>query len=118
MGKYAAEANNVDLTTIKKVLQTFGTEFEGNIANTLDEQLVLLAIATGHTDAINSLASIPAKSATLQTKLDNLKSKAKEVSVNMELSKIVEKVNNKTIAYHLALQRVYDIYKVNQNKEM
>lgn len=115
VGKYITEANSSDLITIKIVLQTFGTEFEGNVANTLDEQLVLLAIATGHTDAIKYLASIPAKSATLQTKLDNLKSKAKEVSVNMELSKIVEKVNNKTIAYYSALQKVYDIYKVNQN---
>lgn len=115
VGKYVTEADNSDLTTIKKVLRDTGTEFEGNVANALSEQIILLAIATGHADAINSLTSIPARSATLKTKLDDLKSKAKEVSINMELSNIIEKVNNKTIAYHLALQRVYDIYKVNQN---
>lgn len=115
VGKYVTEADNSDLTTIKKVLRDTGTEFEGNVANALSEQIILLAIATGHADAINSLTSIPARSATLKTKLDDLKRKAKEVSINMELSNIIEKVNNKTIAYHLALQRVYDIYKVNQN---
>lgn len=115
VGKYVTEANNVDLTTIKTVLRTTGIEFEGNVANALSNQIVLLAIATGHVDAINSLTSIPARSTTLQTKLDDIKSRAKEVSVNMELSKIVEKVNNKTLAYYSALQKVYDIYKVNKN---
>ena len=115
VGKYVTEANNVDLTTIKTVLRTTGIEFEGNVANALSDQIVLLAIATGHVNAINSLTSISARSTTLQTKLDDIKSKAKDVSVNMELNNVIEKVNNKTLAYYSALQKIYDIYKVNKD---
>ena len=115
VGKYITEANSSDLATIKSVLLSTGTEFEGNVANTLSEQIVLLAMATGHADAIDSLASIPAKSIALRNKLANLKGKAKEISLNLELSQIVEKVNNKTMSYSSALQKVYFLYKDNKD---
>ena len=115
VGKYITEANSSDLATIKSVLLSTGTEFEGNVANTLSEQIVLLAMATGHADAIDSLASIPAKSIALRNKLANLKGKAKEISLNLELSQIVEKVNKKTMSYSSALQKVYSLYKDNKD---
>ena len=115
VGKYITEANSSDLATIKSVLSSTGTEFEGNVANTLSEQILLLAMATGHADAIVSLASIPAKSIALRNKLANLKDKAKEISLNLELSQIVEKVNNKTMKYSSALQKVYSLYKENKD---
>lgn len=115
VGKYITEANSGDLATIKSVLSSTGTEFEGNVVNTLSEQIVLFAMATGHADAIDSLASIPAKSIALRNKLANLKGKAKEISLNLELSQIVEKVNNKTMSYSSALQKVYSLYKDNKD---
>lgn len=115
VGKYITEANSSDLATIKSVLLSTGTEFEGNVANTLSEQIVLLAMATGHADAIDSLSSIPAKSIALRNKLANLKGKAKEISLNLELRQIVEKVNNKTMSYSSALQKVYFLYKDNKD---
>lgn len=33
----------------------------------------------------------------------------------MELNNVIEKVNNKTLAYYSALQKIYDIYKVNKD---
>lgn len=113
VGRYIAEAIPSDLTTIKYVLNATGIEFEKNIADALSEQTVLLAVVTGHTDAINAMTSIPAKSLILRTKLNNVKSQIKELSVNMRLSQIVEKVNSKTMSYSLALQNVYNIYKEN-----
>ena len=115
VGKFITEANSSDFTTIKSVLAATGTEFESNVANTLSEQAVILAMATGHADTIDTLASIPAKSNALRSKLTSLKGKAKELSLNMELSQIVEKVNNNTMSYSSALQKVYTLYK--ENKE-
>lgn len=115
VGKYITEANASDFTTIKSVLRSTGSEFEINIANTLSEQLIVLAVATGHADALESLSTISASTMNLRNKLANLKGKAKELSVNIELSQIVEKVNNKTVSYSSALQKVYSIYKDNQN---
>lgn len=115
VGKYITEAIPSDLATIKSVLNSTGTEFESNIANTLSEQLIVLAVATGHADTLDSLSTISARTISLRNKLANLKVKAKELSVNMELSQIVEKVNKKTISYSSALQKVYSIYKNNQD---
>ena len=117
VGKYITEANASDLATIKSVLSSTGTEFESNIANTLSEQIVLLAMATGHANAINELANIPARSIALRTKLSNLKTKAKEISLNLELSQVVEKVNNNTMSYSSALQKVYSLYKDNKDND-
>lgn len=115
VGKYITEANSSDLVTIKSVLSSTGSEFEGNVANTLSEQIVLFAIATGHADVIDSLASIPAETIVLRNKLANLKDKAKEISLNFELSQIVEKVSDKSMAYSTALQKVYSLYKDNKD---
>lgn len=115
VGKYITEANASDLATIKSVLASTGTEFESNIANTLSEQIVLIAMATGHADTIEALANIPARSVSLRSKLSNLKAQAKELSLNMELSQVVEKVNNNTMSYSSALQKVYSIYKDNKD---
>ena len=115
VGKYITEANSSDLAAIKSVLASTGTEFESNVANSLSEQIVLLAMATGHADAIDNLTSISAKSLTLRRKLSSLKDKAKEISLNLELSQIVEKVNDKSMSLHVALQKVYSLYETNDN---
>lgn len=113
--EYLTEANADDLFAIKSLLRETGTEFENDIANTLSDQVVLLAMATGNVGAIDNLASIPAKTIALKNKISSLKAKSKEISLNMELSKIVEKVNNKTMSYSSALQKVHSIYKDNKD---
>lgn len=113
VGRYITEAKSSDLTTIKAVLNSTGTEFENNVANTLSDQLVLIAVATGHADTIESLTTISARTTSLRSKLTSLKGKTKDLSVNMELSQIVDKVNNKTMSLTSALQKVYSIYEKN-----
>lgn len=115
VGKYITDANSKDLATIKSVLVATGTEFENNIANTLSEQVVILALATGHTDTIDELTTIPAKSVVLRTKLAGLKGQIKEISLNLELSQVIEKVNSNTISHSSALQKVYSLYKDNKD---
>lgn len=115
VGKYITDANSNDLATIKSVLASTGTEFETHIANTLSEQIILIAMATGHADAIDAIANIPARSIALQSKLSNLKVKAKDLSLNIELSQVVDKVNNNTMPYSSALQKVYALYKENKD---
>lgn len=115
VGRYVAEAKPSDLTTIKSVLNSTGTVFENNVANMLSDQLVLVAVATGHADAIESLTSIPARTLTLRNKLSGLKGKIKDLSVNVELSQIIDKVNYNTISHFSALQKLYSIYEANPN---
>lgn len=115
VGRYITEAKSSDLTTIKSVLNSTGTEFESNVANTLSDQLVLLAVATGHADTIESLTTISARTTSLRSKLTSLKGKTKDLSVNMELSQIVDKVNNKSMSLSSALQKVYSLYEANPN---
>lgn len=115
VGKYITWANSNDFTTIKSVLAATGTEFESNVAKTLTEQAVIFAITTGHADTIDTLASIPAKSIALRSKFASLKEEKKELLLNMELSQVVEKVNNNTMSYSSALQKVYSLYKENKN---
>lgn len=113
--KYITESNSGDLDTIKYVLNSTGTEFESNVANILSDQIVLIAMATGHAETIDSLAAISAKTAALRNKLTGLKNKKKEISLNMELSKVVDSVNNNKMSYSSALQKVYSLYKENKD---
>jgi hypothetical protein len=115
VGRYVTEAKPSDLTTIKSVLNSTGTDFENNIVNTLSDQLVLVAVATGHADAIESLTTISARTISLRNKLTSLKGKTKDLSLNMELSQIVDKVNSKSMSLNSALQKVYSLYEANPN---
>jgi hypothetical protein len=81
----------------------------------LSEQIVLVAMATGHPDTIESLTTISAKTVTLRNKLNSLKGKTKELTLNIELSQIVDKVNNKSMSLSSALQKVYSLYEANPN---
>lgn len=117
VGKYITEANSSDLATIKSVLSSTGTEFEGNVANTLSEQIVILAMATGHSETINNLAAIPARTTGLKAKLRNLKTQAEELSVNVELSGIVDAFKDESITSLSALQRTYALYEKHSNHE-
>ena len=117
VGKYITEANSSDLATIKSVLSSTGTEFEGNVANTLSDQIVILAMATGHSETINNLAAIPARTIGLKTKLTNLKTQAEELSINVELSGIVDAFKDESITSLSALQRTYALYEKHSNHE-
>lgn len=117
IGKYVTEEKSTDLSTLKTVLSKTGREFEPNVEKTLTEQVVMVAVISDHLDSIKGLATISANSESLRLRLSHIKDEAEEASINLQLSQIVDKVNNNKILYYSALQKVYSLYKVHQNNK-
>lgn len=117
IGKYVTEEKSTDLSTLKTVLSKTGREFEPNVEKTLTEQVVMIAVISDHLDSIKGLATISANSESLRLRLSHIKDEAEEASINLQLSQIVDKVNNNKILYYSALQKVYSLYEVHQNNK-
>lgn len=117
IGKYVTEEKSTDLSTLKTVLSKTGREFEPNVEKTLTEQVIMVAVISDHLDSIKGLATISANSESLRLRLSHIKDEAEEASINLQLSQIVDKVNNNKILYYSALQKVYSLYKVHQNNK-
>lgn len=117
IGKYVREEKSTDLSTLKTVLSKTGREFEPNVEKTLTEQVVMVAVISNHLDSIKGLATISANSESLRLRLSHIKDEAEEASINLQLSQIVDKVNNNKILYYSALQKVYSLYEVHQNNK-
>ena len=117
IGKYVTEEKSTDLSALKTVLSKTGREFEPNVEKTLTEQVVMVAIISDHLDSIKGLATISANSESLRLRLSHIKDEAEEASINLQLSQIVDKVNNNKILYYSALQKVYSLYEVHQNNK-
>lgn len=115
--KYVTEEKSTDLSTLKTVLSKTGREFEPNVEKTLTEQVVMVAVISDHLDSIKGLATISANSESLRLRLSHIKDEAEEASINLQLSQIVDKVNNNKILYYSALQKVYSLYEVHQNNK-
>lgn len=117
VASYLLEGKQEDLVAVKTIIQC-NTSFETNVSNALSEQLITLAaIEPNGTVRIKNLANITAKTYELKQKLSNLKTKAEDIKVNFELSKIVEAVNNGSMAHNAALEKVYEIYRLNKNNQ-
>lgn len=117
IGKYVTKEKSTDLSTLKTVLSKTGREFEPNVEKTLTEQVVMVAVISDHLDSIKGLATISANSESLRLRLSHIKDEAEEASINLQLSQIVDKVNNNKILYYSALQKVYSLYEVHQNNK-
>lgn len=117
IGKYVTEEKSTDLSALKTVLSKTGREFEPNVEKTLTEQVVKVAVISDHLDSIKGLATISANSESLRLRLSHIKDEAEEASINLQLSQIVDKVNNNKILYYSALQKVYSLYEVHQNNK-
>lgn len=117
IGKYVTEEKSTDLSALKTVLSKTGREFEPNVEKTLTEQVVMVAVISDHLDSIKGLATISANSESLRLRLSHIKDETEEASINLQLSQIVDKVNNNKILYYSALQKVYSLYEVHQNNK-
>lgn len=117
VASYLAEGNQKDLDVVKSIIQ-YSSSFETSVSNAISDQLITLAvIAASGTNRIINLANIPAKTYGLKQKLSSIKTKAADAKVNFELSKIVEAVNNGSMAHNAALEKVYEIYRLNKNNQ-
>lgn len=115
--KYVTEEKSTDLSTLKIVLRKTGREFEPNVEKALTEQDVMIAVISDHLDCIKELATISANSESLRSRLSHIKDEAEEVSINLQLSQIVDEVNKNEIPYYSALQKVYPLYEAHQNNK-
>lgn len=115
--KYVTEEKSTDLSTLKIVLRKTGREFEPNVEKALTEQVVIIAVISDHLDCIKELATISANSVSLRSRLSHIKDEAEEVSINLQLSQIVDEVNKNEIPYYSALQKVYPLYEAHQNNK-
>lgn len=115
--KYVTEEKSTDLSTLKIVLRKTGREFEPNVEKALTEQVVMIAVISDHLDCIKELATISANSVSLRSRLSHIKDEAEEVSINLQLSQIVDEVNKNEIPYYSALQKVYPLYEAHQNNK-
>lgn len=115
--KYVTEEKSTDLSTLKIVLRKTGREFEPNVEKALTEQVVMIAVISDHLDCIKELATISANSVSLRSRLSHIKDEAEEVSINLQLSQIVDEVNKNEIPYYSALQKVYTLYEAHQNNK-
>lgn len=115
--KYVTEEKSTDLSTLKIVLRKTRREFEPNVEKALTEQVVMIAVISDHLDCIKELATISANSVSLRSRLSHIKDEAEEVSINLQLSQIVDEVNKNEIPYYSALQKVYPLYEAHQNNK-
>lgn len=115
--KYVTEEKSTDLSTLKIVLRKTGREFESNVEKALTEQVVMIAVISDHLDCIKELATISANSVSLRSRLSHIKDEAEEVSINLQLSQVVDEVNKNEIPYYSALQKVYPLYEAHQNNK-
>lgn len=119
---YISEGDEGNLTVLNNAL-TVTREFDPAVVKSLkgdgdvpEEMLVLLF--SSNESRFNMLkAKIGGKSSIIQNQFTATATKMSVIKVQMELSKIVEQVNNNTINKCDALQKVYNIYKNNKNND-
>lgn len=108
--KYVTEGKVSDLTTIKTALRKTGSEFEPNVEKTLTEQFAIVGVISGHIDRIKQLTSITVRTSSLRSRLSYINDKAEDISINMQLSQVIDQVNENKIAHYSALQKIYALY--------
>ena len=113
--QYITEANPKDISTIKSVLNSTGSEFECNVANALSDKAVQIAISYNNPETIDELSTIHTTSKTLQNKLSNIKEKKNKYLIDKEMYQVLEKIKNKTLSFSSALQKVYKLYTENKD---
>ena len=117
---YISDGDEDNLIVLDKAL-THTREFDPVVVKSLkgngdvpEEMLVLLF--SSNENRFNMLkAKIGMKSSMIQNQFTATASKISAIKVQIELSKIVEQVNNNVIDKCDALQKVYNIYKNNKN---
>lgn len=117
---YISDGDEDNLTVLNNTL-TVTREFDPVVVQSLkgngdvpEEMLVLLF--SSNESRFNILKTkIGGKSSTIQNQFAATATKISAIKVQIELSRIVDQVNNNTINKCDALQKVYNIYKNNKN---
>ena len=117
---YIADGNADNLTVLDNVLSTT-RQFDGQVVKALKgdgsvpEDLIAVMFASNETRFNNLKKRIGQKSNAIRVQFASTSTKIESIKLNMQLSEIVQKVNDDTIAKCDALVQVYEIYKVHKN---
>lgn len=119
---YITDGESRNLDALDRIL-TNTREFDDNVVSALTggsdapEQLMLL-IFTQNESRFNALRRrIGGKSIRIRNQFDASATKIADAKVNIELSEVVDKVNNNTMKKCDALERVYNIYVNNKSNK-
>lgn len=119
---YISDGESDNLTILSNVLSNT-REYDSYVVKALkgedDQQgMMLCLLFSSNEEHFNTLKSrIGSKSRTIQNQFNATSTKIATMKVQLELSQIVDKVNNGTISKCDALQKVYDIYKNNKDND-
>ncbi|MCH5223732.1 MAG: hypothetical protein J1E82_06795 [Muribaculaceae bacterium] len=112
------DANNISV--LESILSST-RQFDSQIINALKggdgvpEEMMATLFLTNEARFNNLKSHIGSKSVSIQNQFNATARKMAEIKVQIELSNIVDKVNNNTMTKKVALEKVYNIYKNNKN---
>ena len=117
---YITDGDEENITVLNNVLSST-REFDSQIVNALkggdgvSEEMITLLFSSNEQRFNILKTEIGTKSASIQKQFNATSAKIKTMKVQIEMSQIVDQVNNNTINKCDALQKVYNIYKNNKD---
>jgi len=107
-----------DDRTLKNVLfiavENSPGAFDRGIIDTLNQAIEIIVIS-GKIHELTSFISDFNKISTFNVALNNVVSKAKDIQITFELSKIIDQLNSSSISEIVGLERTYELYETNKN---
>lgn len=120
--KYIKDGNSNDLGALDKLLSS-SRDFDNSVANALTgdsdtpEEIILLQFATNEYRFDVLKSRIEGKSSKIQAQFKKTSTKLISIKINLQLSSVIEGVNNETMTKYAALEKMYDIYKDNRDND-
>lgn len=117
---YITDGDTDNLAVLDNVLSTT-RQFDGQVVKALKgdgsvpEDLIVIMFASNEARFYNLKQRIGMKSNTIKVQFDYTSTKIASIKLNMQLSEIVQKVNDGTIEKCDAIVQVYEIYKAHKN---
>lgn len=119
---YISDGDENNLTVLNNIL-TSTREFDNIVVKSLKgngdvpEEMLILLFSTNENRFNTLKTKIGRKSSTIQNQFDTTSEKIRTIKIQIEMSQIVEQVNDNTINKCDALQKIYNIYKNNKDNE-
>ena len=117
---YITDGDDDNVTVLESALSS-NRDFDNSVVNALKggdgvpEEMIALLFSSNESRFNNLKLRLSSKSSIIQTQFAATSKKISDLKVQLELSEIVDKVNNDSMSKCDALQKVYDIYRNNKS---
>lgn len=117
---YITDGTEDNVSVLESVLSPI-RDFDNSVVNALKggdgvpEEMIALLFSSNESHFNNLKLRLGSKSSIIQTQFAATSKKISDLKVQLELSEIVDKVNNDSMSKCDALQKVYDIYRNNKS---